>query len=215
MREDRTYIVVHYCAAEKIDPCVVRPSRVVFFGAVVCVLRTVEDFVRIGYKPHAGNPVIYLQSPISICLVPRVQCQSRRKIEETAVRDSIFIVVAIVECEDLPPESSIACCGIVSRSLCIEDSLRKSQPSRTPLRRIWKFRLRSSHCSHSPEPLIIIPFCFRLIERHKICVVASLVEEGLCSYGVVGCVAGVVPIVDHGSEPALTLVVSALTDEFD
>jgi hypothetical protein len=53
-------------------------------------------------QSNALGPCIHLVGPVRVCLVARLTGKSCCQLEELAVRETVLVVVAVVEGEDLP-----------------------------------------------------------------------------------------------------------------
>lgn len=105
-RMGSTHNIPHGSCAIEEDTGVVGPLNVVQLGAVECIISTVVDKVFVADQADRADPVPHLIGLIGIGGISCIQCQTRRKVEVAAIRDGVFVVVTIVEGEDLPLEST-------------------------------------------------------------------------------------------------------------
>lgn len=195
-----THIIVHVGSPCKVDASVVCPLVVVeicAFQKHVCAIEEVP--IRVD-QANRIRPVVRSFSPIRIGMIARVHCQAGGNVEKAAVRNGVLVVVAVVESEDLPPETTVAGRIVPALSLSFKDSLGESEPLCLTRRWVGKVVLSGRHSSHSPKALIIVPFCFGLIGWHEVIVRASLVQHGLRRHVVPPVVAGKIVVIDHGTE---------------
>lgn len=97
-----TYHIPHCRSPKKIDTGVVCPLDVVNRGAVLRIIRTVVEMVGAIHKADSGHPVEHLLCPVKVGLVTSILSKTRAEIKETAVRDSVLIIVTAIKSEDLP-----------------------------------------------------------------------------------------------------------------
>ncbi|KUI59387.1 hypothetical protein VP1G_11117 [Cytospora mali] len=129
-RRRRVGVIVHDGAAVQPDARVVRPLHLVDARAVGArrVPGAVVDVPRVRDEPHALHPVVDLGRPVRVRLVARVARQPRPDVEEAAVRDGVLVRVAVVEGEDLPPQSAAAILLVPACCVLVEDGLGQGEP---------------------------------------------------------------------------------------
>ena len=152
------YVVVHNSAAVEETSSVIRPLKWCDARTVLLSLRSIIYPIFIRQKRHVTSPIIALRRPVRIRLVAGVGSQTRGELEECPRADGVLVVVALVESEDLPTETSTACRGVPTRGLFIEDSLRQGHPRvRGDERRGEReILLGGVHGRESPHGLIIV-----------------------------------------------------------
>lgn len=121
-----TYIVVHVRGADEESASVISPQVVINLRAIDGVVSAIVKEVVGVSKVDVADPIPHPVSPLSVGVVTGVSGQAGGHIEEAAVRDGVLVIVAGVEREDLPPQSSGTSRGVPSQSLRVEDSLGKS-----------------------------------------------------------------------------------------
>lgn len=163
-------------------------------------MRAVVDVVVVVDEPDAPHPLPRLLGPVRVRLVVEVAGESRPQVEEAAVRDGILVVVAVIRERDLPAQAAAAGVVVAARvGLRVEDGLRQRQPLRLVGRRVREVLLRRLHRRHRPEGLVVVAQGGCVVRGHVVLVGADLVQHRLRYLIVVGVVARVVPVVDHGS----------------
>ena len=198
---DRTYQIIHSGSAHDEHAVIIGPLIVILVGAIISTLRTVKDLVRRRHQSNILHPIPSLDSPFRIGLVASVQGQSRGQVEEASVRDGVFVSITVVEWENLPSQATIAHIRTPPFCLGIEDSLGKSEPLWLVRGGVLEVRFGSCHGRQAPKALIIVSQGSRLVFGHEIKLVANLMQHCCHYYIVIGRVAGVVPVVDHRTEP--------------
>ena len=201
-----THLVPHNSSAIEENSRIIRPLDVILLRTVEKTVSTVEDLPGLTvYQSDVRYPVVRFFGPLEVCLILSKRSETCGDVEEAAIRDRVLVMIAIIEREDLPPQSSAACLHIPPASLRVEYTLSKSQPLWLILRRIWEAILGSGHGSEGPEHLIVIAFRFCLIWRHEVAGFAGLVEDSLSGDFIVGRISGKSPVVDKGSKHSASL----------
>ena len=172
----------------------------VYLRAVEGVIGTVIEVIGAIHQTDGPNPIKNLLGPVKIGLVARVRSQASTKVEKGSVGDAVFVVVAVVEGENLPSQPAAARRSVPTRGLVIKHGLRERQPLRLIRWRIGKSEFCGRHGSHAPEALVVISLVFCLIRRHEVLVGANLPQKGLRREIIVRVIAGVVPVVDQRAE---------------
>jgi hypothetical protein len=150
-------LIPHYSSAIEEDSGIVTPLSLIDLCAVDEAVTAVGDFVGLAvYQSDIGTPVIGLLGPLEIRLVLRERSKAGSNVKKSAIGDRVFIVISIVQRENLPSQPSTASVLAPATSLQIEHTLRQSQPLRLIRRRIRKASLGRHHGSESPEYLIVI-----------------------------------------------------------
>lgn len=90
----------------KKDTIVIRPFDSIERGAVVALIRPVEDVIFRTDQSSLCDPVPDLVRPFGIRGVPCIPREPGSDIEEPSVGDGVAIRVAVVEGEDLPFQST-------------------------------------------------------------------------------------------------------------
>jgi hypothetical protein len=194
------YFVEHHGCAEHVDTRVVGPLDVVQVRAIDSRVGSVEDLVRATDQADVHRPLVRLRRPLRVSLIASVSVQPRRDIEETALRNRVLVVVAVVESENLPPETTAASLVVPSRRLAVENCLCESQPAGLI---VWRIRVADfgrCHGCHAPEGLVVVAERFGLVLGLVVEVGSALVEHGLCCDRVVFRRARIVPVVDQRAE---------------
>lgn len=193
----RVVVLVHGRGAEEERADVVRE---LVFGdglAAVVSVRAVVDPVRVGYEFHVHHPVPGLDGPVRVRGVTGVQRQARRDVEETGLRDGVLVVVAVVPGEDLPPQPAVAVRRVPPGRLRVEDGLGERQPPWFVFRGVREPDFSRRHNRHTPESLIIVPFCKRLVGRHVVVVRSDLKLEPFHREVIISRIPGVIPIINQ------------------
>jgi hypothetical protein len=125
-----TYDVIHERASVEKNADIVAPFDVVDAGAISGHVCAVVHLPVCANQAHAGRPVVHLLSPLRVCLVAGEVGQARCQFEELPIRQAVLVVVAVVEGEDLPPQSPAACCVVPAGDLLVEDGLRDGEVGR-------------------------------------------------------------------------------------
>jgi hypothetical protein len=160
-------VIVHVRQSRKIEAIVVRPLLIVCNGAIVGDIRSIVDLVTVKLEEYRiAEPVPLLLCPINESAVASVSSQLRGEEEETAVRGNVLVIVAIVECEHLPSETTVA---IVVPAIClsIEHRLCHSSPRRRIVARCREVEFCGVHCRKGPEDLIIVSFALTLVRWNE------------------------------------------------
>jgi len=156
-------MVVHVRQSCNIETVVVRPLLIVCDGTIVGNIRAVIDLEAVGLIEHRiAEPIPLFLCPIHESSVASVSGQFRGEKEETAVRSNVLVVVAIVESEHLPSETTIALVVPAVR-LSIEHRLCHGGPRRSIVGWRREVQLCSVHCGKCPEDLIVVSFALTLI----------------------------------------------------
>jgi hypothetical protein len=196
----RTYLVEHHSCAEHVDASVVRPLNVVQIRAVDLGISTVKDLVSTTDQADVERPSVRLGRPLIVSLVASVGIQARCNVEETALRNRVLVVVAVVESENLPSQTSSTRLVVPSRGLTVEDCLCQGKPARLVIGGVRVANFGGRHGCHAPEGLIVVSERLGLVLRLIVHGSTSLVEHGLCCDFVVGVRTSVVPVIDEGAE---------------
>ena len=106
---------VHECSSS------VRPLYVIQLAAIVTGRCSVEDPVVIGDKTDRPCPIVALSSPVGICLVARVPGQPGCKLKEGPLRQSLLVIVPLIEGENLPAQATATVFRIPTTDLVIEN----------------------------------------------------------------------------------------------
>ena len=168
--------------------------------AVDLGIRTVKDLVSATDQADVERPSVRLGRPLIVSLVASVGIQARCNVEETTLRNRVLVVVAVVEGENLPSQTSSTSLVVPSSGLTVEDCLCQGKPARLVIRRIGVANFGGCHGCHSPEGLIVVSEGLGLVLRLVVHGSTSLVEHGLCCDFVVGVRTSVVPVIDEGAE---------------
>lgn len=120
--------VVHVGGAHQEGAGVVGPLDQRRVRAVGGGVGAVVDGPGGAHELGGGPPVPGLSGPVGVGLVAGVAGQSGCELEEATVGDAVLVVVSFVEGEDLPPEPSVAGCGVPASGLQVEDGLSQGQP---------------------------------------------------------------------------------------
>lgn len=183
----------------KKDTIVIRPFDSIERGAVVALIRPVEDVIFPTDQSSLCDPVPDLVRPFGIRGVPCIPREPGSDIEEPSVGDGVAIRVAVVEGEDLPIQSTTTGLIVPARDLLIEDRLRHGQPRRRVLGWVGEIMFGRHECGKGPEGLVIVALGAGLVGRHKV-TCSGLVQDSLHGDIIVGIVAGISPVVDQGAE---------------
>lgn len=171
-------VIVEHGSSVQVDSSVVGPDDIAVHRAVRSILRAIV-YVIVGiYESDIDRPVVGLQSPVEIGLVPCESSKAGGELEEGAIGDGVFIIVAFVGREDLPFQPSTARRRVPTIHLGIPEILGELDPG------VWAGRrgvvlFCSRHGSKAPERLIIVPFVKLLIGHHEVREWANLRVEGL------------------------------------
>lgn len=203
-RDGDAYKVVQIGGTVEVDACVVTPLQRRDHRAILHIGRAIKDIEVIINQPNALLPIPDSLRPRRIRRITRIPCQPGTKIEETPVRNAVFICEPIVELENLPSQPTATRRLIPAGSHLVEDCLGEGEP--LWLVGIWvvEVGLGGEHGSHSPKALIVITFVFGLVDGHVVGVGADLELQGLGDDIVVRGVAGAGPVVYHGHHHAAT-----------
>jgi hypothetical protein len=137
---------------------------------------SVGDFVGLDiYQLNVRTPVPSLLGPLEVRLVFCERSKASGNIKESAIRDRVLIVIAIVQRKNLPSQTSTASILAPAISLQVENTLGKSQPLWLVRRRVRKSSFSRHHGSESPEHLVVVALRFCLVGRHEISALAGLV----------------------------------------
>lgn len=167
-------MVVHEGSSMHVNAGIVCPLNVIEGGAVVLIVGTVKEVIVGTHQTYGCCPLPRAFCPFGICLVARVAGQARGKVDEGPLRNCIPVVETIVECKNLPFQTTSTLFGVPSRHLRVEDCLRKGKPLWLILWRIGVPSLRCRHGCHSPEALIVVPEGSTLISGHVVSELANL-----------------------------------------
>lgn len=199
-----TNVIIHRTRAHQYRARIVRPLRAIQLGTIHSVRFTVIiHSILLVDQADSPHPVPQLDSPLRVHIVACIPRQAGGDIEQTPVGNGVLKIKAR-DGIDLPPDAPITRSRIPSSNLLIEHRLRQTQPTRIlGVGRIGEVVLRSLQRGHSPESLVVVSQGLGLVGRHVVVVWPDLELHCLNHYGVVGCVAGVVPVVyqraEHGA----------------
>ena len=163
-------------------------------------IRSVKDLVGAADQADLHRPLVRLGRPLSISLVASVSIQASGNIEETALRNGVLVVVAVVEWEDLPSQTTATSLVVPSACLTVEDCLCESEPTGLVIWRVWVADFGGCHGGHAPEGLIVVTQRLGLVLGLVVHVCTALVEHGLCCDLIVLRVASVIPVIDQRAE---------------
>lgn len=113
---------------------------------------------------------------------------------------TVLVIISVVTRRNLPSQTTITCLIVSVRvGLRVENGLREGQPLTTViLWRIWKSDLCCQKCTQSPKRLVVVSKRGSPVRRHVV-VMWSRLEQHRLGGGVhIGCVAGVMPVIDQG-----------------
>lgn len=195
-----SYFVPHHGCAHQVNARVVGPLDVVQIRALDGGVSAVEDLESIADQADLDAPVVSALGPVGVRLVARVGVQARGDVEERALRDRVLVVVAVVEGEDLPPQTAVARRVVPACGLAVKDCLSQGEPAWFVVGGIGVAGFGGCHGRHAPEGLVVVTQRFGLVSGLVVHVCTSLVHQGLgCDLVVFG-VARVVPVIDKGAE---------------
>lgn len=117
---------------------VVGPLKTVDLRAISRIAGTVVNMVIARDQPNFGCPVVNLVRPFCVSRVSSMISKSSSQEEELAIGDGIFVIVAVVEGEDLPLKASTAASSVPAYDLRFEYVLRELQPATRF--RCWQLR---------------------------------------------------------------------------
>lgn len=216
-KEEVPYVVVHVCGAHDEGSIVVGPLVITRALAVIIDVDRISDMPCVLVEQRSRfHPIVDLLRPVGVRLVIRVASKSGRELEQNTVRDCVLHRITGLVGEKLPPQSTTARRRIPSGNLRIEDTLRQRQP-REPIFDIGELQLCRKHRGQTPETLVIIslhnvseyrhqrsPFApyqvGTVVRRHVVSPVTRLMLQTLTGLGIVGRVAGVLPVLQRGHE---------------
>lgn len=158
------------------------------------------DLIRIGDEAGLLLPLENLGSPLRVRAVAGLLKQPGREVEEDGVGNGVFVVVAGVECRNLPAEATSTDTGVPSQHKFVEHVLGEVQPLRLAFGRVRQSTLSRGDGSQSPCSLVIIAFGLGLVRREVVVAGASLVKQALRRQGVVAIITGLSPVIDQGLE---------------
>lgn len=195
-------VVVHVGGAGKQGAVVVGPDEIGDRGAIVvavCIVPNVEDATLgvVLQQRTSLHPIPDFGGPVCIALVPGDVRQPRRELEIAAIGDGVFQIVTCVETKHLPSEPASTGVGIPERGLEVEHGLRQRQPGRIVATRLGKLGFNRIQGGKGPKALVVYSHAPRLVRRVVVVVGASLELKGLSYDGIVGGIAGVLPVVDQ------------------
>lgn len=110
-----------------------------------------------GNEAYGQLPLPDLLGPIGVKLITEISVKARGDVEEATIGYGIFVIVSLVEKEDLPLESPSTRHLIPSIFPSIEHCLGKRQPRGLPTSQVWQSVLCGRHGGHSPESLVVVP----------------------------------------------------------
>lgn len=140
---EKTYEVIHVCYTQHENAGIVGPLNMVQLAAIQSVVGSIEELICRAHQAHCSSPIVHSIRPISISGVACVNCQPSCHVEEATIGNGVFVVVAGVEAEDLPFQSTSTRRGVPSNGLRVEDCLCKCKPLRLGCGWIWISILRS------------------------------------------------------------------------
>lgn len=176
----------------RIGPLDVRNSLAVRLS--VC---TIKNVVVFSHESNILGPLKDLLCPFRVSLISCGLGEASREEEEISRAHAILVVVAIIEREDLPPQSAIACLIVPSSGLVVEHRLGSIDPF--SLLRVLESHLGGSHGSQRPSTLVIVTERFGLVHRHIVSILAKLELEGFCDHIIKLGVSSQVRIFDQGA----------------
>lgn len=138
--------------------------------------------------------------PVCIRVVAGVYSEPGRDVEEAAIGDGVLVIIAVVEGEDLPSQTSSAGGIVPSPGLRLKNGLRQTEPLRLAARGIWEVVLSGRHGSQAPETLVVVAFGPGLVWRHVVAVGAGLMQHRLHCHVIPLVIAGEIIVVNHGTE---------------
>ena len=93
----------------------------VYLAAIVSGRCSVEDPVVIADKTNRACPIVALSSPVGVCLVARVPGQPGGELKERPMRQSLLVVIPLIEGENLPAQATATGFRIPTTDLVIEN----------------------------------------------------------------------------------------------
>ena len=149
-------VIVHVRRAHQHRAGVVRPLDLGRDGAVVGHLRAVEN-AKLRVHEHAlRHPVPCLLCPLGVRGVVGVARQPGGQLEEAAVGNAVFVVVAVVRKVDLPAQTAATVGCFPTSGLFVEDGLGKGEPGRLIGRWVGEFEFGGGHGGEGPEGLVVV-----------------------------------------------------------
>lgn len=130
--------VPHGRCTKQENACIVRPLDLRGAGAILRRVRSIVNVVIVCHESGSFHPVPCLDGPVRVRRVSSIHGKPSPQIEESTIGNGVFVVVSIVEGENLPPQSTITSLGIPPQGLRVERRLSESQPLRFPLWRVRK-----------------------------------------------------------------------------
>ena len=198
-RERETDIIEHDGGGVDEDGRVGRELDGVNVRAVVANVAAVQDVVVLGDVADALHPVPGLVDPLGVRGVAGVAAQAGGDVEEDAVGDGVFVVVAAVGALDLPAHAAVAIGHLPAGELGVEDGLGEGEPLGLVGRRVREVDLGGEQGGHAPEALVVVAQRGGPVGRHVgVDGGFGLEHHGPRGLGVVRVVACVVPVVDEG-----------------
>lgn len=111
--EGIAYKVVHVRCPQHVHTGIVGPLDPIGVVAVQSRVCSVKEVITL-YESHIVGPIPYLVRPVCVSLVPRILGKPGGDVEEDSVRDGVLVIIARVECENLPPQTAAAELGVPS-----------------------------------------------------------------------------------------------------
>ena len=92
-----------------------------YLTAVVTGQCSVKDLVVVADEANRACPIVALRSPVGVCLVARVPGQPGCELKEGPLRQSLLVVIPLVEGENLPAQTTATIFRIPTTDLVIEN----------------------------------------------------------------------------------------------
>ncbi len=192
--------VEHDGAAVEQDGGVGRELNGVDVRAVVADVAAIVDVVVLVDVADTLHPVPRLVDPLGVGVVAGVAGQAGGDVEEDAVGNGVFVVVAAVGALDLPAHAAVAVGHLPAGHLGVEDGLGEGEPLGLVGGRVREVDLGGEQGGHAPEALVVVAQRGGPVARHVgVDGGLGLEDHGPRGLSVVRVVARVVPVVDEGS----------------
>ena len=203
------------------------PHELVDIATVVACFETVVDAIvwvllswawwsvsHLGGDQAGGvGPFVDLSRPVDISRVASVLCHAGREEQEVHVGASVLVIVALVEGEHLPAQTTVTGCGVPACGLGIPNILDDVHPL---LRIVNEFVFCGRQGGEGPVRLVVVADTLKLLEREEVRIIAALGGEagGDVCLGNDGCVVGEMDVVgqDGPVEPGLPPPVGVADD---
>ena len=98
------YVLHAHVSRQKSQSAVMKdpPDGVIQLRTMNQTICAIEDLKRVTDQADLFTPSVHLVGPVIVRLIIRKSAEAHGDVEETSLRDGVFVIIAAVKREDLP-----------------------------------------------------------------------------------------------------------------